>query len=356
MKYNKMRVLYIFSGVRRKKFTGKPGVDYPDTQFYGMNHLSLFGMDSEYKEPEDYFLGRLISKFLGFRFKHVFMFFVARKYDIVFGISIIYMLFWKKIFSTKTKFIIFNSVLNRMFLVHKEGTIGHFLLIFVLKEVDAIVFLSHTHLGKVLKSAPFLKDRCFFVPMGVDIEFFKPNYERKDNFFLSVGRDNARDYKTVIEVAKRMPKEEFHLVCLPRNIEAIKKIPSNVKIHVNIPSKALREMYNKATALLLIVHNDSYPEGSDSSGPTVLLEAMANGLPVIASRKDYLSDYIEHNQDAILVDFYDIDAIVSAIFSLKEISFRKRLALNARLKTEKSFNTKDMARSLSKIFNKVYER
>ena len=349
-----MRTLYIFSGNRRNKFIGKPGIDFPDTQFYGMNHLSFFGVDAEYKEMEDYFWGRIVSKLFGFRIKHSLMFFVAKKYDVVFGISVFYMLIWKKIFSTKTKFVMFNSVLNRMFIVHKPATFKYKLLVWILKEVDGIIFLAHDHLNRVIEKAPFLKDKCFFVPMGVDVTYYKPVYENREKFFLSVGRDNARDYKTIIDVAKRMPNEEFHLVCLPRNISGIDDIPKNVVTHFDIPINELQALYRRARALLLIMHNDSYIEGSDSSGPTVLLEAMSIGLPIIVSKKKYLEDYVIHQKDALLVDFYDVDAIVKDIEIMSDDSFRDTLSRNSREKTERIFNTQEMAKGIAEVFKKIY--
>lgn len=351
-----MKALYIYSGDRSQKFKGVAGIDYPDTQFYGMNHLHQFGIDAEYKEFETYPLGRFLAKIFGFRIKHLFMYFVARKYDVAFGISIMYMLFWKKFLRSKTKFIIFNSVLNRMFIVHKEGSFKKKMLLWFLKEVDGIVFLAKVHMDRVLERAPFLKDRVFFVPMGVDSKYYKPIYEDREEFILSVGRDNARDYKTVIEVARKMPNEQFHIVCLPRNIQGIKDIPSNVHVHFNIPLAELQRMYRKAKALLLIMHNDTYIDGSDSSGPTVLLEAMAIGLPIISSKKEYLKDYIDHGKDALIVDFYDTDDIVESIKKLSDASLRKEMAMNARKKVDSVFNTKEMARGISEVFKKVYAK
>lgn len=350
-----MKVLYIFSGERKNKFKGISGINYPDTQFYGMNHLKEFGINAEYKEFESTKIGKFIAKIIGFRAKHFFMYFVARKYDLVFGISVIYMLFWKKVIPTKTKFVIFNSVLNRMLIVHKPGSIGFKILFWLLGSVDGIVFLSHFHLDNVISKIPFLNGRCYFVAMGVDREYYKPHYDDRSKFYLSVGRDNARDYKTIIDVARKMPNEEFHLVCLPRNIKDIPNIPSNVFIHINIPRVKLDELYRNARALLLIMHNDTYVEGSDSSGPTVLLEAMAIGLPIIASKKEYLRDYIKHGEDALLVDFYDVDAIIKSINSFSDESFRTKLAINSRHKVDKIFNTKEMAGNLSKIFHKIHE-
>ena len=209
---NTIQALYVFSGKRKKRFVGISSQDYPDTQFYGMSYLKDFGVDAEYKEFEEYPFGALLAKVFGFRLKHSLMYFVARKYDVVFGISVLYMLIWKKIFPTKTKFVIFNSVFSRMLTVHKKDSFTFMMLVWLLNDTDGVVFLSRADMKKVGDHIPNIIDRLFFVPMGVDAKYIQPQYEGREDFFLSVGRDNARDYKTIALVAKRLPEREFHFV------------------------------------------------------------------------------------------------------------------------------------------------
>ncbi len=352
-----MNILYIFSGTRKDKTRGRIHVDYPDTQLYGQNHLVKFGMNAEYREFKDqYPIIGFFSKIIGFRGRHSLMFFLARHYDVVFGISVLYMLIWKKFIRTETKFIIFNSVLSRLLNVHKQSSIKFKILVWILREVDGIVFLAQIDLKNVASRLPFLKEKLFIVHMGVDKDYYKFICHGREDFLLSVGRDDARDYKTVIDVAKKMPMEKFHLVCLPRNIQHIQDIPPNVHIHVNISINELQDFYGKAKALLLITHKDTYSEGSDSSGPTVLLEAMASGLPIIASKKEYLNDYVEHEKDVLLVDFYDSDAIVNGIRTISKGDMGLNMAKNARLKVDTSLNTEEMAHKLARVFKIIHEK
>jgi glycosyltransferase involved in cell wall biosynthesis len=351
-----MKALFLYSGQRKEKYNGVASVDYPDTQFYGLTYMKDFGVDAEYKEYGKTMWARSVGKILGFRFRHAYMYFVARRYDVVFGISIVYMLVLKKIFPTKTKFVLFNSVLNRMLRVHKPGSFSYRFLISLLRELDGIIFLSQAHLKRVVDKVPFIENNSFFVPMGVDAKYFKPIYQGRENFYLAVGRDNARDYKTIIDVARAMPEESFHLVCLPRNVRDIENIPSNVMLHYDIPRNELQELYENARALLLIMHDDTYPEGSDSSGPTVLLEAMAVGLPIVVSKKEYLSDYVTHGEDAFLVDFYDKEGIIQSIKVLQDPILRTKIALNARAKVDLKFNTREMAKGIAEVFKIIYGR
>ena len=106
--------------------------------------------------------------------------------------------------------------------------------------------------------------------------------------------------------------------------------------------------------LLLITKEDNYLDGADCSGQTVLLDAMASGLPVIASHKSTISDYAKDTEDIILVDFYDTASIKDKINLLKDKSLRENLARNARRKVEEELSTKQMARGLSDVFLGLY--
>lgn len=341
-----MKILYIYSGKRKKKFNGRIGVDYPDTQFYGLNHLKNFGIEAEYKEPSD-----ILKKIFGFRIAHMFLFFSSFRYDIVFGPSIVYMLFWRKFFKTKTKYILLNMSLNRTISANKNKKLKSAFLMWLLKELDGVVCLSNCQKEYLEEQMEFLNGKIYFVPLGVDIFYYKPVYDGRDDFILSVGRDNGRDYKTVIETAHLMPEEKFHIVASKRNFKDIKYIPSNVKLSFDISSGELKDKYKKAKALLLLTKADNYSDGADCSGQTVLLDAMASGLPIIVSRKKYLTDYIKDKEEGILVDFYDSFGVKSSLERLlSDDNFRKNIATKARQRVEKEFSTQKMAENLSKIF------
>ena len=53
MKQDKLKVLYLFSGKRSNVYQGEIHKDYPDTPFYGLNYLSDFGFEAEYKDIYD---------------------------------------------------------------------------------------------------------------------------------------------------------------------------------------------------------------------------------------------------------------------------------------------------------------
>ncbi|MCH7536148.1 MAG: glycosyltransferase, partial [Bacteroidetes bacterium] len=119
----------------------------------------------------------------------------------------------------------------------------------------------------------------------------------------------------------------------------------------------IEEKYKKAKMLLLITKADDYSDSADCSGQTVLLDALASGLPIIASRKEYLKDYVKEGKDVYLVDFYDAYGIKKAI-NIMDSDNEKRLnmAKEARQTVQNRFSTEHMAEALSSVFEKTYER
>jgi len=349
-----MRILYLYSGARKDKFHGQASIDYPDTQFYGLNHLSEFGIEADYKEFGDLVESKFLNKFLGFRAMHLLLYFLTNGYDLVFGSSLLFMMVLKKIFKPKTQFVLLNIGFSRTISANKDNKLKLKLIGWLVKEFNGIICLSNVQKEYLQSRLSDLKDKIFFVPLGVDTIFYKPNYENRTNYILAVGRDNGRDYKTVIETAHLMPEEEFHIVCSRRNLEEITDIPSNIKIFYDLPFVAVNKKYQKAKLLLLITHDDNFLDGSDCSGQTVLLDAMASGLPIIASRKKYLDDYVENNKEILTVDFYNAAKIKNKIETLNnDDELYLKIARQARKKAENNFSTKNMAKNLAAVFNVI---
>lgn len=344
-----MKVLYLYSG-DRKRFSGKASVDFADSQLYGLNFLKDHGIDAEYKEIDDYWFGKVFARF-GFNIKHSLSFFLTKGYDVVFGPALLPAMIFKTLFRSKTKFIFLNISIVRT-LKGVKGIKRKFVL-WCLRRVDGIVCLAYYQVEYLSKEMPDIISKLYFTPMGIDTEFHKPG-KQLGKYILAVGKDNGRDYKTFMESARKLPKEDFKVVCSPRNIEGITDIPSNVQIILGMSIRELRKEYENAKMVLIITHDDDFREGADCSGQTVLLEAMASGLPVVASRRKSLFGYIDDGVEGVFVDFYDSDAIVRAVNLLSnspQLSIKMGKA--ARDRAEKELSTKTMAKNLASIFSKV---
>lgn len=347
-----MRILYLYSGKRKKNW--QTGIDCPDTQFYGLNHLKKFGLEAEYKEFKDLPVLSFLEKFLSFRIRHCLMFFMARKYDLVFGSSLIYMMPLQIIFRTKTKFVLLNIYLNRLLTANKRNFLKYYLIKFLIRRLDGVVCLSNIQKDYLIDNYNFPRKKIAVIPLGVDINFHQyVSDQKRENFILSAGSDDGRDYRTVLRVVKLLPHRKFVIVCGYRNMESIKKseIPDNLEIFYYIPPKKLRNFYKRARIFLLVTHPDGYVKAADCSGQTVLLDAMASGLPIIATQKAYLSDYAENNQQILITKSNQPGELKEKLeLLLADRDLRERLTKAAREKVETNFSSQLMAQKLAAYF------
>ena len=279
-----MRVLYLYSG-SRTQFRGSIGSDYPDTQFYGLNHLGDNGIEAAHKEWNDVPGSSLLGRVLDFRIKHLLLYPFTRGYDVVFGSSLLYLVPLKKLFRAHAKFVLLNIGITRTLTAHHQRRTGA-LVRWLISGLDAVVCLSRFQVAYLEEQFPQLRGKIFFVPLGVDTRFHTPVYDGRKPYILSVGRDNGRDYAAVVAAARHLPEREFQIVCSRRNLTGI-SLPANVRVFYDLPVADLHAKYREAELLLLLTKDGT--EGSDCSGQTVLLDAMASGLPVVVNRKPYLT-------------------------------------------------------------------
>jgi colanic acid/amylovoran biosynthesis glycosyltransferase len=72
-----------------------------------------------------------------------------------------------------------------------------------------------------------------------------------------------------------------------------------------------------ANARVFVQHSVTTPENHDKEGkPVAIMEAMASGLPVVATRHSGIAELITHNETGWLVEEYDIDAMATAMIRL----------------------------------------
>jgi len=85
--------------------------------------------------------------------------------------------------------------------------------------------------------------------------------------------------------------------------------------------------------------------------PLVTLEAMASGLPVIATRVGGIPNQVRDDWNGFLVDPGNEEQLAERIaYLLENPEERKRMALNSRRRAEEEFDWKKISERLSQVY------
>lgn len=125
-----------------------------------------------------------------------------------------------------------------------------------------------------------------------------------------------------------------------------------VRLLGSVPLTRLREKYYSRARVLAqpcVIASDGDRDGI----PTVLLEAMAMGVPVISTRVSGIPEAIEDNVDGFLTEAGEVEVLADRIQSLlADVSLADRIALGGRTRVERQFNQEVNAGILRKLFQR----
>ena len=123
--------------------------------------------------------------------------------------------------------------------------------------------------------------------------------------------------------------------------------------HVKFHGRCTRTQVKALLAQAHVVAAPSVPsrDGRREGIPVVLMEAMAAGVPVVASRLSGIPELVEHNRSGLLVSPGDTQGIADALARLHaDRELRLRLALAGREVVTREFNLERNAKRLAEIF------
>jgi glycosyltransferase involved in cell wall biosynthesis len=224
----------------------------------------------------------------------------------------------------------------------------------VLKNGLAIVANSEG-LRKIAETADPFPVRV--IPNGVDSDFFipaqtKPARRDGDAFrILFVGRfQEQKNLPLFFRQAARLSPGTFELQLVGDGPEKqrLKRLAEEIGIaatitwHGWLARAAVREAYQTADCLV----NPSLYEGM----PNVVLEAMACGLPVIASNVPGNDTLVLHGETGLLFELNDPTALAAALVKLQDGDLRLRMGRSARRRALEFFPWEAVALRYMELF------
>lgn len=155
------------------------------------------------------------------------------------------------------------------------------------------------------------KDKVYIVPYGVEETYFglRGNAEKAELVFLFVGHINQiKGIAQILECAVRLREKSIKFVLVGSGRETYPELYpdiENVTYMGVMTGNELRQIYLDADVFL-------FPAMGDGFG-LVLLEALASGLPVIATRNCGAPDIITDGQDGFLMENSSAECLLDKI-------------------------------------------
>ena len=151
------------------------------------------------------------------------------------------------------------------------------------------------------------------VPNGIDLDRFSADPDPVPGRVLMVGRlASPKRHDLAVEALALVPEAELHLVGdgpLASSVDSLaRSLGVEARVHALGPRDDVPELLSHAACALLL---------SDYEGwPLVLMEAMAAGVPVVASAVGGVPELVEHGRTGLLVEPGRAEPVAAALAEL----------------------------------------
>ena len=348
-----IKVCFLFEGFSRTELFKKyQHGEVPDSLFFGYNHLlhdsSLRVMLIDLnKRPS----------FGGFVAHNKRFFDITKElsnFDVVISsVGLPYFITQLVVPLRRPIWIFLNINLSNVLKKRHFLSLKRWVLILALRRIDHIFCLSSRQMNELMEVG-IRQSNLSVLHFGVDYDFFAhAGGHAASDYLLAVGRDVGRDYGTLIEAARLIPYKVI-IITSKRNMVGVENMPANVSVLYDAPHTEVRRMYQGALAVLVISQPDDAFVGSDCSGQMTVLEALALGRPVIATRKAWMSDYFSE-EDIFIVPPRDPVMLALKINWVVENQFEaSRMANRGKKLVETMFNTKSMSKIVGRKIKELF--
>jgi lipopolysaccharide biosynthesis glycosyltransferase len=173
-------------------------------------------------------------------------------------------------------------------------------------------FTVHSSMERDLYSDYFHipKERVRLRLWSIGVPKVSPDFPLQAGRYVSAIGGNGRDYRTLIEAARRLPEIPFALVVRPDNLIGL-DIPANVKPMVNIPFGEAMNILLHSEFTVLPLAGSTVP-----CGHVTLVCAMHLAKAVVATDSKGISDYVRSGHNGILCKPLSPEDLAHAIVKL----------------------------------------
>ncbi len=234
--------------------------------------------------------------------------------------------------------------------------------IFSLLSAHKVIYLSLAYQQQ-------MKKKCWFIPVekrsvviqnGIDLQKFKPEVKQQDILHTGmIGRFiHPKNQKMIVEALEKgiqsgllTKRMIIHFAGNGNTLAALqsevkkKNMDELVRFHGLLDEKEIIEFLGQ---LGFYVHA-SYAE----TMCTAVMQAMACGLPVVASNIPGINNIVEENENAILFNNDDINTLVKGMAVMQDDVKRKEMGNHARAYSLTHFSSADTFNGYNELIHAV---
>ncbi len=235
---------------------------------------------------------------------------------------------------------------------------------FILKNTADLYISISTQMSKDLVELGIPESKIAYLPNAVDVNRFSPKKEKEENLILFVGRINpAKGVHILIDSLQHIKKplklviigpvvkdREYFQDLLNGSIKKINQEGTHKITYLGpLNHQEIIQWYQKASILVL----PSFFEAL----PVVLLEALACGTPVVATRVGGIPDIVQDHENGLLVPPNDPLKLADAIqYLIDNEEARTRIANEGRKSVVERFSLDAITKRLCSIYENMLDK
>ena len=233
------------------------------------------------------------------------------------------------------------------------------------RGVCRLVFVSEALRRRFLEFGSLRPELTAVVSNGVDVAAFERDGNRSFRRALGVSESDylvgavgnlrpAKGYDVLLDAAARLTARAPHtrFVIVGQGGDDLETALLAQRHRLGLDERVIFAGFQSDVRRVLS-SLDTFVLSSRSEGFSIsTVEAMAAGIPVVATRCGGPEDILEHDRTGLLVPNGSADAIATAIERLQtDPSLRERLAINARAAAADRFGVQAQARAYEAIYD-----
>lgn len=221
---------------------------------------------------------------------------------------------------------------------------------FVVRRADRLIAVSRPVADALVRDLGADPDKVSVISCGVRTDIFRPidrnrcranlGIQRNEGVVMFVGE--LKDLKGVdflFEAASRLSHVQFVLV----GNGPLKHGPSNCRFLGSRPNEQIPELLCAADVLAL-------PSRSEGT-PVVILEALACGIPVVASKVGGIPDVVRDGYNGYLIEPGDVEALVDRLTRiLDDTEKAKKMGIAGRELVAAHYDSRHVARRIFEVY------